>query len=84
MLIRINIKKYAIYAYTHDPVTGQIDSTQLTSDRCRQSASVQQAVVERTDGLYVAKGPSSSIPPPLFSQCEAHGPPIGVGRKKKI
>ena len=21
--------------------------------------------------------------PPLFSQCEAHGPPIGVGREKK-
>ena len=21
-------------------------------------------------------------PPPLFSQCEAHGPPIGVGREK--
>ena len=65
-------------------VTGQIDSTQLTSDRCRQSASVQPAVVERTDRLYVAKGPSSSLllPPPLFSQCEAHGPPIGVGREK--
>ena len=31
--------KYAIYAYTHGPVTGQIlliviDSMQLTSDRC--------------------------------------------------
>ena len=23
-------------------------------------------------------------PPPLFSQCEAHGPPIGVGREKKL
>ena len=65
----MNIRnKYAIYAYTHGPVTGQIlliviDSTQLTSDRCRQSASVQPAVVERTDRLYVAKGPSSSVPP---------------------
>ena len=28
------------------------------------------------------KGPSSSLPHPLFSQCEAHGPPIGVGREK--
>ena len=28
------------------------------------------------------KGPSSSLPPPLFSQCEAHGPPIGVDREK--
>ena len=73
-------------------MTGQIDSTQLTSDRwcvesigqCRQSASVQPAVVERTDKLYVAKGPSSSLlPPSLFSQCEARGPPIGVGREKK-
>ena len=27
-----------------------------------------------------AKGPSSL--PPLFSQCESHGPPIGVGREK--
>ena len=36
----------------------------------------------------LAKGPSSlllppSSLPPLFSQCEAHGPPIGVGREKK-
>ena len=35
-----------------------------------------------------AKGPSSSLllllPPPLFSQCEAHGPPNGVGREKNI
>ena len=31
-----------------------------------------------------AKGPSSSSSlPPLFSQCESHGPPIGVGREKK-
>ena len=29
-----------------------------------------------------AKGPSSL--PPLFSQCESHGPPIGVGREKKL
>ena len=28
----------------------------------------------------LAKGPHP--PPPLFSQCEAHGPPIGVGREK--
>ena len=46
-------------------MTGQIDSMQLTrnisiSDRCRQSASIKPAVVERTDRLYVAKGPSSS------------------------
>ena len=26
--------------------------------------------------------PLSSLPPPLFSQCEYHGPPIGVGREK--
>ena len=32
----------------------------------------------------LAKGPSlPPPPPPLFSQCEAHGPPIGVGREKK-
>ena len=35
----------------------------------------------------LAKGPSLvpplSLPPrPLVSQCEAHGPPIGVGREK--
>ena len=34
----------------------------------------------------LAKGPHPSLlpppPPPLFSQCEAHGPPIGVGREK--
>ena len=44
-------------------VTGQIDSTQLTSDRCQQSASVQPAVVEWTDRLDVTKGPSSSLLP---------------------
>ena len=27
--------------------------------------------------------PPPSLPPHLFSQCEAHGPPIGVGREKK-
>ena len=26
--------------------------------------------------------PPSLFPPPLVSQCEAHGPPIGVGREK--
>ena len=32
----------------------------------------------------LAKGPSSLPPRPLFSQCEAHGPPIGVGREKNV
>ena len=34
----------------------------------------------------LAKGPPCppSLPPPLVSQCEAHGPPIGVGREKKV
>ena len=31
----------------------------------------------------LAKGPPSSSLSPLFSQCEAHGPPIAVGREKK-
>ena len=31
-----------------------------------------------------AKGPPPSLLPPLFSQCEYHGPPIGVGREKNI
>ena len=57
--------KYAIYAYTHGPVTG--------SGGLSQQCSVNDK----------AKGPSS-LPPPLFSQCEAHGPPIGVGREKNI
>ena len=26
--------------------------------------------------------PPPSLPPPLFRQCDAHGPPIGVGREK--
>ena len=38
----------------------------------------------------LAKGPSSSLLllllllPPLFSQCEAHGPPIGIDREKNV
>ena len=37
-----------------------------------------------TDPLVELRVPPSSLllPPPLFSQCEAHGPPIGVGREK--
>ena len=34
-----------------------------------------------------AKGPRPPPPPshpPLFSQCEYHGPPIGVGREKNV
>ena len=33
--------KYAIYAYTHGPVTGQIDSMQLTSGSSRRAYSRQ-------------------------------------------
>ena len=32
-----------------------------------------------------AKGPPRPPSlPPLFSQCEVHGPPIGVGREKNV
>ena len=37
---------------------------------------------------FLILGPPSSLPPsslpPLFSQCEVHGPPFGVGREKNI
>ena len=62
--IMFSNNKYAIYAYTHGPVTGSGPSV------------VPSTVVE----LRVP--PPPSLPPPLFSQCEANGPPIGVGREK--
>ena len=40
----------------------------------------------RVDGCRTAvcrvDGCLGTLPPPLVSQCEAHGPPIGVGREK--
>ena len=65
--------KYAIYAYTHGPVTGSGSCFVFEANNTK----LLSTVVE----LRVLVPPSL---PPLFRQCEAHGPPIGVGREKNI
>ena len=55
----------------------------MTGSGLSQAAPVSscQAVTRCPWPGELAKGPSLP-PPPLVSQCEAHDPPIGVGREK--
>ena len=78
MLLPLTKNKYAIHAYTHGPVTGSGPSV---VSNCQVN---EQLVASCPWPGELAKGPSSSLlpPRPLVSQCEAHGPPIGVGREK--
>ena len=72
--------KYAIHAYTHGPVTGSGSTAQS------KPFLLSGVVASCPWPGELAKGPHPSssllLVPPLFSQCEAHGPPIGVGREK--
>ena len=63
-LTATNENKYAIYAYTHGPVTG--------SGPCVVNWMHSTAYVTLWLPIGWAKGPFLP-PPPLFSQCEAHG-----------